>query len=63
MKVFEHKMLSFSVRKEIIENDDSFFSYFIVQSRRKRHLSDFIANLQSRTIKSPSFTNAQIREN
>ena len=55
LKISEHKMLSFSVRKEIIEQ---LGSYFIVQSRRKRVPLSFIVNLQSRIIILPLFRNA-----
>ena len=53
MRVSEHDMLSFLVRREIIENDNSLV--VIVQSRRKRVSSDFIANSQSRIIILPLF--------
>ena len=60
-KVSEHKILSFSVRKEVIENNNSLVQRS-VQSRRKRVPSDFIANLQSRIIILPLFRNAQITD-
>ena len=49
LKVSEHELLSFSVRKQIIKNDNSLI--VIVQSSQKRIPSDFIANSQSRIIK------------
>ena len=50
----EQEMLSFSIRKEIIKNDNS----LVVQSSRNRIPSDFIANSQSRIIIFPSFRHA-----
>ena len=52
-------LLSFSVRKEFIKNDNS----FIVQSSRKRIPSDFIANSQSRTIILPSLDIHKLQTN
>ena len=58
LKVSEHEMLNFSVRKEIIKTDNTLVVIFIVQSSRKRIRSDFIANSQYRIITLPLFRHA-----
>ena len=54
LKVSEHEMLRFPVRKEIIENNNS----LAVISVSKVGENEFIANLQSRIIILPLFRNA-----
>ena len=61
LRVSEHEMLSFSVRKEIIKRIQ-LGCYFIVQSSRKRIPSDCIANPQSRIIILPLFRHAYMTE-
>ena len=44
MNISEHKMLSFSIRKKVIENDNSFM---VISLSKVGENSDFIANSQS----------------
>ena len=46
LKISEHKMLSFSLRKEIIENDNSLVDISFSKIGEKEFSSDFIANLE-----------------
>ena len=62
LKVSKHEMLSFSVRKEIIESDHSLVVILLSKIVKKRIPSDFIANSQSRIIILPLFRHAYITE-
>ena len=53
-------MLSFSVRKEIIENDNSLVDISLSKIGENEFSSDFIANLQTRIIILLLFRNAKI---
>ena len=46
LKISEHKMLSFSLRKEIIENDNSLVDISFSKIGENEFSSDFIANLE-----------------
>ena len=46
LKISEHEMLSFSLRKEIIENDNSLVDISFSKIGENEFSSDFIANLE-----------------
>ena len=58
LKISEHEMLSFSVRKEIIKNDNSLVVILLSKVVENEFPSDFIANSQSRIVILPLFIHA-----
>ena len=62
LEVSEHEMLSFSVRKEIIKNDNSLEVILLTKVVEYEFLSDFITNSQSRIIILPLFRHALITD-